>query len=53
MVRAGLYDRVSTQDQHTLHMKNGALRDFAALRGRTIALQVKEIGAGVIRPSIT
>ena len=46
MVRAGLYARVSTQDQQTLPMQNRAMRDYAARRGWTIAMQVKEVGSG-------
>jgi hypothetical protein len=44
--RAGLYARVSTQDQQTIPMQTRALRDYATRRGWTIALQVKEIGSG-------
>jgi hypothetical protein len=44
MVRAGLYARVSTQDQQTLPMQNRAMREYAARRGWTIAMQVKEVG---------
>src|ERR1700675_391818 len=47
MVRAGLYARVSTQDQQTLPMQNRAMREYAARRGWTIAMQVKEVGSGV------
>jgi DNA invertase Pin-like site-specific DNA recombinase len=46
MTRAGLYARVSTQDQQTLPMQNRAMRDYAARRGWTIAMQVKEVGSG-------
>jgi DNA invertase Pin-like site-specific DNA recombinase len=46
MVRAGLYARVSTQDQQTLPMQSRAMRDYAARRGWTIAMQVKEVGSG-------
>ena len=46
MVRAVLYARVSTQDQHTLPMQNRAMREYAARRGWTIAMQVKEVGSG-------
>ena len=46
MVRAGLYARVSTQDQQTLPMQNRAMREYAARRGWTIAMQVKEVGSG-------
>jgi DNA invertase Pin-like site-specific DNA recombinase len=45
-IRAGLYARVSTQDQQTLPMQNRAMREYAALRGWTIAMQVKEVGSG-------
>lgn len=45
-LRAGLYARVSTNDQQTLPMQNRALRDYAARRGWTVAMQVKEVGSG-------
>jgi putative DNA-invertase from lambdoid prophage Rac len=45
-LRAGLYARVSTHDQQTLPMQNRAMRDHAARRGWTIAMQVKEVGSG-------
>jgi len=45
-LRAGLYARVSTQDQQTIPMQSRALREYAARRGWTITLQVKEIGSG-------
>jgi hypothetical protein len=38
MFRAGLYVRVSTNDQQTLAMQSRALRDYAAHSGWTIAL---------------
>jgi DNA invertase Pin-like site-specific DNA recombinase len=44
--RAGLYARVSTQDQQTIPMQTRALREYATRRGWTIALPVKEIGSG-------
>jgi predicted site-specific integrase-resolvase len=44
--RVGLYARVSTFDQHTIPLQIRALREYAAQRGWTIALQVKEIGSG-------
>jgi len=44
--RAGLYARVSTQDQQTIPMQTRALREYANRRGWTIARQVKEIGSG-------
>ena len=46
MLRAGLYARVSTNDQQTIPMQIRALREYAARRGWTVALQVKEIGSG-------
>ena len=45
-IRAGLYARVSTQDQQTLPMQNRAIREYAARRGWTITMQVKEVGSG-------
>jgi putative DNA-invertase from lambdoid prophage Rac len=44
--RAGLYARLSTQDQQTIPMQTRALREYATRRGWTIALQVKDIGSG-------
>lgn len=46
MFRAALYARVSTFDQHTIPLQIRALREYAARRGWTIALQVKEVGSG-------
>ena len=46
MFRAGLYARVSTNDQQTLAMQNRAMREYAALRGWTIALQIREVNSG-------
>jgi DNA invertase Pin-like site-specific DNA recombinase len=48
MFRAGLYARVSTTDQQTLPMQNRALREYAVLRGWTVAMQVREVGSGVV-----
>jgi len=45
-IRPGLYARVSTHDQQTLSMQNSALRDYAARRGWTVNMQVKEVGSG-------
>ena len=45
-LRAGLYARISTHDQHTLSLQRRAMRDYAARRGWTIAIDVKEIGSG-------
>src|ERR1039457_2698103 len=52
MVRAGLYARVSTQDQQTLPMQNRAMREYAARRGWIITMQVKEVGSGSSRRQI-
>lgn len=49
MLRAGLYARVSTNDQQTLAMQNRAMREYAARRGWTIALQVREVNSGTAR----
>ncbi len=49
MLRAGLYARVSTNDQQTLAMQNRAMRGYAARRGWTIALQVREVNSGAAR----
>jgi putative DNA-invertase from lambdoid prophage Rac len=46
MFRAGLYARVSTNDQQTIPLQIRALREYAVRRGWVIALQVKEIGSG-------
>lgn len=46
MFRVGLYARVSTHDQQTLPLQIRTMRDYAAQRGWTIALQVKEVGSG-------
>ena len=48
-LRAGLYARVSTHDQQTLPMQNRALREYAAHRGWTITMPVKEVGSGATR----
>lgn len=46
MFRAGVYARVSTNDQQTIPLQMRALRDYAAKRGWTVAVQVKEVGSG-------
>lgn len=48
MLRAGLYARVSTNDQQTLPMQNRALREYAARRGWTVAVQVREVSSGAV-----
>ena len=49
MFRAGLYARVSTNDQQTLPMQSRAMREYAARRGWTIAVNVREVGSGAAR----
>ncbi len=46
MFRAGLYARVSTNDQQTLAMQSRAMREYAARRGWTIAVQIHEVSSG-------
>jgi DNA invertase Pin-like site-specific DNA recombinase len=46
MFRAALYSRVSTNDQHTLSMQIRNMREYAARRGWSIAMQVREVGSG-------
>src|ERR1039458_712958 len=49
MFQAGLYARVSTNDQQTLGMQSRALREYAARRGWTITVQVREVGSGAAK----
>ena len=49
VLRAGLYARVSTNDQQTLPMQLRALSEYAARRGWAIAMQVKEVGSGALQ----
>src|SRR3954470_14720567 len=44
--RVGRYARVSTNDQQTLSMQSRAMREYAARRGWTIAVNVREVGSG-------
>jgi putative DNA-invertase from lambdoid prophage Rac len=48
MFRAGLYARVSTNDQQTLPMQNRVLREYATRRGWTITMHVREVGSGAM-----
>jgi DNA invertase Pin-like site-specific DNA recombinase len=48
MLRAGLYARVSTSDQQTLPMQMRALREYAARRGWTVTLQIRDVGSGAV-----
>ena len=43
MFRAGLYARVSTNDQQTIPLQIRALREYAARRGWSVAMQVKKM----------
>jgi len=52
MLRAGLYARVSTNDQQTLAMQNQAMREYAARRGWMVALQVREVNSGAPRREV-
>jgi len=47
--RAGLYARVSTNDQQMLSMQSRAMREYAARRGWTITVNVREVGSGVAK----
>jgi putative DNA-invertase from lambdoid prophage Rac len=49
MFRVGVYARVSTNDQQTLPMQSRAMREYAARRGWTIAVNVREIGSGAAK----
>src|SRR3989440_6555371 len=49
MFRAGLYARVSTNDQQTFPMQSRAMREYAARRGWALALQVREAGSGAAK----
>jgi DNA invertase Pin-like site-specific DNA recombinase len=51
-LRAGLYARVSTNDQQTLPMQLRALREYAARRRWTTTMQVKEVGSGAAQRQI-
>ena len=49
VLRAGLYARVSTNDQQTLPMQLRALCDYAMRREWTITMEVKEVGSGAVQ----
>jgi DNA invertase Pin-like site-specific DNA recombinase len=49
MFRVGLYARVSTNDQQTLPMQLRALREYAARRCWSVAMQVREVGSGAAK----
>jgi DNA invertase Pin-like site-specific DNA recombinase len=46
MFRVGVYARVSKHDQQTLPLQIRSMREYAAARDWTIALQIKEVGSG-------
>lgn len=48
MFRVGLCARVSTHDQQTLPLQMRAMSEYAAKRGWTIAVQIKEVGSGAV-----
>lgn len=48
-MRAALYARVSTHDQHTLAMQMDALREFATRRHWTVTDAVEEIASGATK----
>jgi putative DNA-invertase from lambdoid prophage Rac len=52
LFRAGLYARVSTNDQQTLAMQIRAMREYAGRRGWSIALQVREVGSGAAKREV-
>jgi len=45
-MRAALYARVSTRDQHSIPMQLESMRDYAKLRGWTVAAEVQEAETG-------
>lgn len=45
-MKAGIYARVSTHDQHTLGMQIEAMRKYAKARDWHIEIEVSEIGSG-------
>jgi DNA invertase Pin-like site-specific DNA recombinase len=49
MFRAGLYARVSTNDQQTLPRQSRAMREYAARRGWALVLQIREVGSGAAK----
>jgi DNA invertase Pin-like site-specific DNA recombinase len=44
--RVALYARVSTHDQQTLPLQISAMREYAARRDWTIAIEIEDIGSG-------
>ena len=52
MFRVGLYARVSTEDQNTLAMQIRAMREYAARRGWTVAVQVRDVNSGAVKREV-
>ena len=44
-----LYARVSTHDQQTLAMQSRTMREYAARRGWTIIMQIREVDSGAAK----
>jgi putative DNA-invertase from lambdoid prophage Rac len=44
--RAGIYARVSTTDQRTIPLQLRTMREYAAKRGWTVVMQVREVASG-------
>ncbi|MGH9721595.1 MAG: recombinase family protein, partial [Bryobacteraceae bacterium] len=42
----------STNDQQTLAMQNRTMREYAARRGWTITMQVREVGSGAVQREV-
>jgi DNA invertase Pin-like site-specific DNA recombinase len=49
MFQAGLYARVSTNDQQTLVMQSRAMREYAGRRGWRVAVQVREVNSSAAK----
>jgi putative DNA-invertase from lambdoid prophage Rac len=49
MFRVGMYARISTNDQQTLAMQSRAMREYAARRGWTIVMHVREVNSGAAK----
>jgi len=45
-MKAGIYARVSTHDQHTLNMQIEAMKKYALARDWEIETEIAEIGSG-------
>ncbi|HRD70544.1 MAG TPA: recombinase family protein [Legionella sp.] len=57
-MKAGIYARVSTHDQHTLKLQVDAMHKYAADRGWEISKEISEMGlilysAGLSSSSVT